>query len=259
MIYFRVIFAVCFLVMGFAQYSFGIAAWARKYGADCSMCHWGGFKLNKTGQDFLRYGHQMPGETAAGKSLNEYASMTGKVRFNAEQAKAASPSFEEHAFSLYTGGPLDNGFSYFVEMYFHENSGKTSGASDFNDYGRSKLAEAYIQYTRGGDDMFTTVRFGQILSQLLYIHGTGGRVPYARSAALTSKVGSNPYTPFQRNYGIEVDQKFKSFQLGAGLVNGTGSSTLAWCSLSFNCSANQARAGGSQWVSTMERGEHFTA
>ena len=58
----------------------------------------------------------------AGKNLSDYASFTGKVRFNAEDKKISS--FEQHAFSLYTGGALGSGFSYFAEMYFHENSGK---------------------------------------------------------------------------------------------------------------------------------------
>ena len=42
-----------------------------------------------------------------------------------------------------------SGFSYFAEMYFHENSGKNAGTSDFNDFARSKLARnIYSVYHR---------------------------------------------------------------------------------------------------------------
>jgi hypothetical protein len=162
----------------------------------------------------------MANEEAGKFNLSDYASLTAKVRFNAQDSKLSS--FEQHAFSLYTGGALDKGFSYFAEMYFHENSGSNSGTSDFSDYGRSKLAEAFIQYTYGGEDVYSTVRFGQILSQLLYIHGTGGRLGQDRSSILKNSIGSNPYKPFQRNYGIELSQKLNSLNASVGVVNGTG-------------------------------------
>jgi hypothetical protein len=216
------IIIISFIVSLTLKDAFAIASWARKYGADCTMCHWNVNKLNKTGQDFLRRGHMMANEEAGKFKLSDYASLTAKVRFNAEDSKLAS--FEQHAFSLYTGGALDKGFSYFAEMYFHENSGSNSGTSDFSDYGRSKLAEAFIQYTYGGEETYFTTRFGQILSQLLYIHGTGGRLGKDRSMILTSGIGNNPYRPFQRNYGIELSQRVQSFNASLGVINGTGAS-----------------------------------
>lgn len=160
---------VCFVFGLMPKDSFAIAAWARKYGADCTMCHWNVNKLNKTGQDFLRRGHQMANEEVGKFSLSDYVSFTAKVRFNAQDSKITT--FEEHAFSMYTGGALDKGFSYFAEMYFHENSGNNTGTSDFSDYARSKLAEAFIQYTYGDENYFT-VRFGQILQlQLKKLRG----------------------------------------------------------------------------------------
>src|SRR3989338_510414 len=136
---------------------FAIAAWARKYGFDCTVCHWSVNKLNKTGQDFLRQGN-----------------MTGN--------------------------------------------------SDFSDFGRTKLADAFLQYTYGDEKKFTTARFGQISPQLLYIHGTGGRFGKDRAMALTSTLGSTNYKPFQRNYGAEVSQFYKGFMGTVGVLNGTGGS-----------------------------------
>ena len=199
---------------------FAIAAWARKYGFDCTVCHWSVNKLNKTGQDFLRQGHMNFKEDASGKSLSDYLSLTAKIRFNTFK----QDTFEQHAFSVYTGGPLDKGFSYFAEMYLHENSGNTTGNSDFSDFGRSKLADAFLQYTYGDEKKFTTARFGQISPQLLYIHGTGGRFGKDRAMALTSTLGSTNYKPFQRNYGAEVSQFYKGFMGAVGVINGTGGS-----------------------------------
>ena len=88
---------------------FAVAAWARKYGFDCTVCHWSVNKLNKTGQDFLRQGHMNFKEDASGKSLSDYLSLTAKIRYNTFK----KDTFEQHAFSVYTGRPLDKSFSYF--------------------------------------------------------------------------------------------------------------------------------------------------
>ena len=213
---------VCFIVSFISSDVFAVTAWARKYGFDCTVCHWSVNKLNKTGQDFLRQGHMNFKEDASGKSLSDYLSLTAKIRFNTFK----QDTFEQHAFSVYTGGPLDKGFSYFAEMYLHENSGNTSGTSDFSDFGRSKLAEAFLQYTYGDEKVFTTARFGQIVSQLLYIHGVGGRFGKDRAMALTSTFGATNYKPFQRNYGAEVSQFYKGFMGTVGVINGTGGSNF---------------------------------
>ncbi len=167
-------------------------------------------------------GHKMAKEDVGDHTLNDYLSMTAKIRYNTFKKN----TFEQHSFSIYTGGALDKGFSYFAEMYLHENSGKVNAneanATDFSDYGRSKLAEAFLQYTYGDENVYTTARFGQILSQLLYIGGTGGRLGKDRSMALTSGVGLNPYRPFQRNYGLEVSHFHNGITGTLGVVNGTG-------------------------------------
>lgn len=221
-----------------------IPAWSRKYDMECSMCHVGGFKLTSAGREFLRNGHQFlekkDGDGAKEKepNLSDYASYAMKFRAYVKRVGKSVPnstsdagynkdssSFEQHNFTVYTGGPLDNGFSYFAEMYFSENAGKTSGSSDFDDYGRSKLAEAFLQYTYGNDDVNLNLRGGQLVSSLLHVNGVGARLPQDRAAVLQMKVGANPYTPFTRQFGVAAAQKFHSVTAEVGLVNGTGSST----------------------------------
>jgi len=223
-----------------------IPAWGRKYDMECSMCHMGGFKLTSAGREFLRNGHQFlekKGDEATKEkeaNLSDYASLAMKFRGYVKRVTKSTPnvpgkdagydkdssSFEQHNFTIYTGGPLDNGFSYFAEMYFSENSGKLSIPSDFDDYGRSKLAETYLQYTFGNDDVNVNVRGGQILSSLLHLNGVGARLTQDRAAVLGMKVGANPYTPFTRQFGVAVAQKFHSLTAEVGLVNGTGSATF---------------------------------
>jgi hypothetical protein len=221
-----------------------IPAWGRKYDMDCAMCHVGGFKLTPAGREFLRNGHQFlekkDGEATKEKdaNLSDYASLAMKFRGYVKRVTKSVPnsakdagynkdssSFEQHNFTIYTGGPLDNGFSYFAEMYFSENSGKLAGTSDFDDYGRSKLAECFLQYTLGNDNVNTNVRAGQLVSSLLHLNGVGARLPQDRAAVLQMTVGANPYTPFTRQFGVAVAQKVYGLTAEVGLVNGTGSKT----------------------------------
>jgi hypothetical protein len=133
-------------------------------------------------------------------------------------------SFEQHALSLYVGGPLQKDFSYFAEMYWQENSGRTGGASDLDDFGRTKLADAYLQYIhRQNEESYTSVRFGQFSPYLLHLHGVGARLSQDRPFVINSgTVGDNPYKPFVRQYGLEVSQYVKGFNAAAALMNGTG-------------------------------------
>lgn len=206
-----------------------IPAWTRKYGVDCNTCHVAGFKLTRMGQDFLRAGHTMEG----GKeevNLSDHVSVAQKSRFNWSETDTSGVaygkvnSFEQHALAVYMGGPLQKDFSYFAELYWHENSGKTSGTADLDDYARSKLADAYIQYlNRQDEDSYTSIRFGQFSPYLLHLHGVGARLSQNRPYVLNDgTVGDNPYKPFTRQYGIEVSQYVKGFNVAAALMNGTG-------------------------------------
>ncbi|MEK7824531.1 MAG: hypothetical protein AAB290_05775 [Candidatus Eisenbacteria bacterium] len=206
-----------------------IPAWTRKYGVDCNSCHVAGFKLTRMGQDFLRAGHQMEGGKEEA-NLSDHVSVAQKSRFNWSETEtggvksARVNSFEQHALAVYMGGPLQKDFSYFAELYWHENSGKTSGTADLDDYARSKLADAYVQYlNRQDEESYTSIRFGQLSPFLLHLHGTGARLSQNRPYVLNDgTVGDNPYKPFTRQYGIEVSQFVKGFNVAAAMMNGTG-------------------------------------
>ncbi|OGW13655.1 MAG: hypothetical protein A2W77_05925 [Nitrospinae bacterium RIFCSPLOWO2_12_39_16] len=232
-----VIFTVLFIVI-ITKESQAISAWERKYGVGCNVCHIAGYKLTYAGQQFLRHGHQMPGAESKEANMSDYFSLTMKIRYwdknkTVQQSGLADAietrnSFEAHALSIYSGGPLDSGFSYFTEMYLHENERKNPGEntesteSDMGDWARSKLAEAYLQYGNERDDLYFTARAGRIMPWLIHLHGGGARLEYSRPLPLTETVGSNPYRPFSRQFGAGVGVGFKEAFFEAGVVNGTG-------------------------------------
>lgn len=214
-----------------------IAAWGRRYGVSCNVCHMNGYKLTSPGQQFLRRGHTMSG-TEKDTNLSDHLSLTAKIRVWSdtsrvdEKGKPATNtnknSFEEHALSLYAGGPLDKGFSYFAEMYLHENEKKNPGAndetteSDMGDWGRSKLAETYLQWNSAGEDSYFTTKFGRVAPSLLHFHNLGARLAYSRPTAISTNFGDNPYRPFSRQFGVTAGAGIKDAFFEAGLVNGTG-------------------------------------
>lgn len=200
---------------------YAISAWARRYNTDCSMCHWQVNKLNKFGQDFLNRGHRLPEEGAIEKdvyrSISDYISFTAKIRYKGSNRSVES--FDNEAFSLYGGGPLSENFSFFYEQYLHESN--TSGAD------REKLADAYVDYKSSGEEKYFKLRAGQISPYLMMTHGTGARLSITRPMILADvTVGSNPYRPRQRQYGVEGGYVMETTGLRGylGIVNGTGHS-----------------------------------
>lgn len=228
--------SVLTILMVSARPSAAIPAWSRKYKVDCTDCHVAGYKLTKTGQDFLRGGHKM-GTSGEEMSLGDYVSVAGKSRFIQSQTDrkdgqvvGQENTFEQHSLSVYTGGPLDEHWSFFAEMYLQENSGETGGASDFGDFGRSKLADAYLQYIgRQNENAFFSARFGQFTPYLLHLHGVGARLSLDRPFVIDGGFplgGDNPYQPFTRQYGLELSQTVRGLTLTGAVVNGTGARTF---------------------------------
>lgn len=220
-------FVVGFVALTFASTrAEAISAWAKKYGIDCSTCHDGAAgKLTPLGSDFLRRGHRMADDKIA-ENWNELFSINTKLRFHDSNAIGRNSTFEAHAFSIYTGGMLSSHFSYFTEMYLYENVSKTTGSVN-GDFGRSKLADAYLMYNSSpSSTTYTTIKFGQISpSQLLLYWNVGPRYSETRPYIVNnSAVSPNSYRPFMRNFGIELGQTISSFHGAIGVLNGTGSS-----------------------------------
>ncbi|MBI2517514.1 MAG: hypothetical protein HYV95_11470 [Opitutae bacterium] len=224
--------------------TYAVPAWSRLTGSSCMSCHatptW---QLNRTGLDFLKNGHRTEALKVEAKdqTWDHYFSLVWKGRFFNDQLDGArtgnanvqkpSTNFEQHSFSIYTGGALADRFSYFTELYLSENTGATSGSNVVQgDASRKKLAEAFIQYNHpiGEDgDMFVAVRAGEILPEILHVFGVGARSAEQRALVLNDALAgnSNTYRPFSRQQGVDVKLNAKRFELAAGILNGSDTST----------------------------------
>ena len=221
---------------------FAVPAWSRLNGTSCSSCHatptW---QLNTTGLQFLKNGHRTDPLTLDAKDQvwDNYFSLVWKGRFFSDQLDDARTgnsntqkprsNFEQHSFSIYTGGALYERFSYFTELYLSENTGSTSGSNIVQgDAARKKLAEAFIQYNHPlGDDMFVAVRAGEILPEILHVFGVGARSAEQRAIVLNESLAgnTNAYKPFSRQQGFDVKLNAHRIEAALGLVNGSDTST----------------------------------
>jgi len=224
--------------------TFAVPAWSRQAAASCTACHaTPTMQLNKTGLDFLKNGHRAEALKASMDDMkwDHYFSLVWKGRVFSDQlddartglANTQKPTleFEQHSFSIYTGGALADRFSYFTELYLSENTGATSGANVVQgDSARKKLAEAFIQYNHPlGEDgeSFLAIRAGEILPAILHVFGVGARSAEQRAIVLNEALAgnSNTYRPFSRQQGLDATIVNKHFELAAGIVNGSDTST----------------------------------
>ncbi|MBI5770988.1 MAG: hypothetical protein HZA93_24640 [Verrucomicrobia bacterium] len=221
---------------------FAVPAWSRSEATACSSCHatptW---QLTGVGLDFLKNGHRNdPFKfNSKAQTWDNYFSLVWKGRFFNDQLDSArtgnantqkpSTQFEQHSFSIYTGGALAERFSYFTELYLSENTGSTSGGNIVQgDASRKKLAEAFLQYNHPIEkDLFLSVRAGEILPGILHTFGVGARSAEQRAIVLNEALAgnSNTYRPFSRQQGMDVTLNGKHYEIAAGILNGSDTST----------------------------------
>lgn len=218
-----------------------IPAWSRLTGTSCNACHatptW---QLTGTGLEFLKNGHRMEATKVDAKEqkLDNYLSFVWKGRAYGDSldtqrtglatTQKPATNFEQHSFSLYTGGALSDRFSYFTELYLNENTGSTSGANVVQgDAARKKLAEAFLQYNQPlSQDMFVAVRAGEILPGILHVFGVGARSAEQRAIVLNDQLAgsTNTYRPFSRQQGLDATLVGKHFEVAVGVLDGSSTS-----------------------------------
>ncbi len=219
-----------------ASSALAVPAFGRKTGLDCTSCHFGGSnRLTRMGLDFLVRGHRMKddqGIAKGDKSLNvlDYMSFSSKVRYTANNSSPYT-AFDVESFSIYTGGPLSGGFSYFVEYYLHERGKAASSTGGQVDTAtRSKLADAYLQWNSAPQgDAYYYVRAGQIYPYAVYVNGSGGRLSISRPTVIDGDLGGgNLYTPRDRAYGLSAGYaNGNGYRMEAGIVNSGGTNKRA--------------------------------
>ena len=218
-----------------------VPAWSRMSGQSCNACHatptW---QLTSMGLDFLKNGHRMEATKVDPKDQkwDNYLSLVWKGRAYGDSldsqrtglatTQKPATNFEQHSFSLYTGGALSERFSYFTELYLNENTGSTSGANVVQgDAARKKMAEAFLQYNQPiSKDLFLAVRAGEILPGILHVFGVGARSAEQRAVVLNEQLAgsSNTYRPFSRQQGMDATLAGKNYEAAIGVVNGSSTS-----------------------------------
>lgn len=203
-----VLLSVAAMVMVSTRESSAIPAFARKYNADCAMCHYAAYpRLNSFGLQFRRAGYRTPVEFGKDQDVTNVSHfLAGRLRtqFAYENTKGTIERsefrFPEAAF-MYMGA-----FSRHFSAYIH----------GFADNGSNVDIHGHIMGTFGSAEKFLMVDVGQ--SHMLNQRGIGG---FDRPVGITS----TPIhaTPLTRNtapsaFHFDLRQKFAeaSYVYGPG-------------------------------------------
>ena len=192
-----------------------IPAWARKYNADCSLCHYPSVpRLNAIGQRFRRAGYRMPDEFGKAQEIAQvgnFLSVRGRGRYEFVGSKLGDnrSEFQWHDSTFFYSGALTKNISAFTELEWE-------GSDDIG-------LVAQIQGMIGKPENFGTIRFGQIhtLSRV----GLGGfdRPTGISTPAIFSMELTRDGVPFRigrDQRGIELTHVLGDSRLIAQVTNG---------------------------------------
>ena len=218
------------------QEAHAIPAWARKYNADCAMCHYPTYpRLNSFGHQFRRAGYRTPVEFGKDQDITKIQNfLAGKVRAQVSYTDTES-SIDRSEFrlteaALMYGGAFSRNFSGFLKI------GTFTGSTAGNTNNTNFTGKLYGVF--GSQDNFFTVRAGQM--SMLYFEGFGGlgaptlvSLNPIYSSQLTAQPGTSP---LRHSFGTQQRGAEFAYVYGPGrfLVqvsngldqNGSGTSTV---------------------------------
>ena len=213
------------IALAVPQESHAIPAWARKYNADCGMCHYAAYpRLNSFGIQYRRMGYRTPNEINKDQEIrdvNNYLSGRIRSQFAYDNTKGTKErtEFRSPEVSLFYAGAVSRHWS----AYLH---GFTQNGSDVDFHG-------HVMGMWGNMDKSFMVRFGQM--HMLNQEGIGG---FDRPVGITSSpIHASPLTQNAapmifhfdlRRKGAEIAYVYGPGRLFAQVMNGldeTGSGT----------------------------------
>ncbi len=197
------------LVLTTIRDSEAIPAWARKYGVDCSMCHYAAVpRLNSFGQKFRWAGYRMPDEFGKEQDVTrvgDFFATRVRARFEYEnpEEKIERTEFTLHDATIFYAGPFTKNFSGFVEAEFEPEDGSTE---------ISLIGQ--LQGVFGTADRFFSIRMGQMhVLQRVGVGGldrpTGISTTPVHSATLTV----NSLDPLGDTAGLKISEDQKGLEL----------------------------------------------
>lgn len=207
------------------QDSEAIPAWARKYNADCAMCHYPVIpRLNSFGQQFRRAGYRTPTEFNKDQDVTKVGDfLAGRLRtqFAYENTRGTieRSEFRFPEAALFYSGSFSRNYSAYIHA--------------FADNSTSVDIHGHLQGVFGSSERFFSVRIGQM--HMLQQGGFGGfdrpsviSTNPVHSTALTRNSAPMVFTFDQRQKGVELAYVQGPGRLLAQITNGlddTGSGT----------------------------------
>lgn len=194
-----------------------IPYFARKYDAECAMCHWHQPKLNSFGKKFQANGYKINKDDAPDslKSVDALPlSIKLEPRFVVDNAAASSSDFQLHSIELLMGLTLPNGASVFMEKYLEERG----------DYHNAGDAFVYLPVGKR-----SYAKFGQF-SVMNHIPD-GERITINRNIVYNSRLGIGGKTN-----KVRLRDRQRGLELGTSLSDDT---TLSLSVFNGNADASE--------------------
>jgi hypothetical protein len=112
-------------VIGLAapEESHAIPAWARKYDADCAMCHYPVVpRLNNFGQMYRRMGYRTPDEVNKDQAIANVSNfLSGRIKtqfgYENNKGQVERTQFTSPDVALFYGGAISRNFSAFIHVF----------------------------------------------------------------------------------------------------------------------------------------------
>jgi hypothetical protein len=189
------------LILAFTRESSAIPAWARKYNADCAMCHYAAYpRLNSFGLQFRRMGYRTPAEVNKDQDVTNVSHfLTGRLRaqlaYENTEGTIERSEFRFPEVALIYGGAFSRHFS----AYIH----------GFADNGSNVDLHGHIEGMFGDEHKFFMIRVGQM--HMLQQEGIGG---FDRPVGITTTpVHATPLTRTTAPSVFQFDLRQKGVEL----------------------------------------------
>jgi hypothetical protein len=195
-----------------------IPAFARKYNADCSMCHYPNVpRLNSMGHEFRRAGFRMPDEFNKDQDISkvgDFLSVRGRGRYDYRDVEGmpVESEFQWHDTTFFYAGPFTKNFSAFAELEWENND--------------DVALNAFISGILGQPDHYSTFRAGQIHTISRVGFGGFDRPTGISSASILADnltTGGAPFKIGEDQRGLELTHVVKRSRLLAQILNGIDS------------------------------------
>ena len=187
-----------------AQEASATPAWARKYNADCAMCHYAAYpRLNSFGLEYRRMGYRTPNEVNKDQDIANVSNfLSGRIRFQLayDNTKGTTErtEFQNAEVSLLYGGAISRHWSAYIHGFTA--TGSNGSTTDFH---------GHVMGMFGDMDKYLMVQFGQM--HMLYQEGIGG---FDRPVAITPPpIYASPLTLNPTPMTFNFDQRQRGAQL----------------------------------------------